>query len=98
MRRGRFRSHAEADLGAEPQDMTIPFRPVALSASGSTSGEKAEMARRTRRRRRGRRGRVPERRGWSCRENAVVDHASFVSQAKLGEKIAEYLFSKYGRE
>jgi len=32
--------------------MTIPFRPVARSASGSTSGEKADMARRTRRSRR----------------------------------------------
>jgi len=28
--------------------MTIPFRPVARSASGSTSGKKADMARRTR--------------------------------------------------
>ena len=33
-------------------DMTIPFHPVARSASGSTSGEKAETARRTRRTRR----------------------------------------------
>ena len=36
--RPRYRSH-----------MTIPFPPVAPSASGSTSGEKADMARRTRR-------------------------------------------------
>ena len=28
--------------------MTIPFRPVARAASGSTGGEKAEMARRSR--------------------------------------------------
>jgi len=32
-----------------PNDMTIPFRPVARAASGSTSGEKAEMACRPRR-------------------------------------------------
>ena len=32
----------------EPGDVTIPFRPVARSASGSTSGRQADMARRER--------------------------------------------------
>ena len=43
--------------------MTIPFRPVARSPSGSTGGEKAEMARRGRRSRRTRRIRGSRRGG-----------------------------------
>jgi len=54
--------------------MTIPFRPVARSASGSTSGEKADMARRTGRSRRARRPAracppEPPRRGITVRED-----------------------------
>jgi hypothetical protein len=30
--------------------------------------------------------------------NAVIHHQFFAAQAKLGEKIAGYLFDKYGRE
>ena len=35
-----------AEVLAECEIMTIPFRPVARAASASTSGEKADMARR----------------------------------------------------
>jgi len=39
----------ELDEATEYYDLTIPFRPVARSASGSTRSEKADMARRARR-------------------------------------------------
>ena len=45
LRRAPYRE----SVNKESPVMPIPFRPVARSASGSTSGEKADMARRARR-------------------------------------------------
>ncbi len=70
--------------------MTIPFSPVARSASGSTSGEKADMARLGRRSRQTRCGGVvsPEEAGQVAWDHVAAPAATAAASGAPGQSAA----------